>query len=308
MESGNVNIIYSYSYYGLNLKSSFVFPELEKKKFEKPDVVISVGRVMARYSKKSIPIGVHFESHECYIFKLADGLLIQVENGASITVEHPGKDAGDVSLLRLYLLSTIFNAILHQRGMLLLHASVACRNNKSIAIAGDSGAGKSTTAAELCLKKQFSLIADDTCAISFVGDKKYQIKFSTSKVKILPDAFKMLQLKADGTNRISANSEKIGVSIREQSFFNISHLAIVFVLQINRNRQFSLQRLRGVDKAEALLKNTFWRDYLRWMGRIDKIFEYSSFLARDTEVFNLHFDKHIHPPLLLAAVIEEQTR
>lgn len=308
MEGGNTNITYSYSYYDLNLQSCFVFPELEEKKFVKPDVTISVGSVMASYSKKSIPVGVHFESYECYIFKLAEGLLIQVENGKSITVEHSGKDAGDVSLLRLYLLSTIFNAILHQRGMLLLHASVVCRDNKSIAIAGHSGAGKSTTAAELCLKKQFCLIADDTCAISFGGDKKYRIKFSTSKVKILPDALQMLQLEVVGTDKISANSEKIGVSIGERSLFNIFHLAVVFVLQHNRNGQFSLQRLKGVDKAEALLKNTFWRDYLRWMGRIDKIFEYSSFLARDTEVFNLHFDKHFHHPSLLAALIEEQMR
>jgi hypothetical protein len=50
----------------------------------------------------------------------------------------------------------------HLEGKMTLHASAAARNDRAVVLLGDSTAGKSTLAAELCARWGFEMLADDT--------------------------------------------------------------------------------------------------------------------------------------------------
>ena len=57
----------------------------------------------------------------------------------------------------------------HLRGGLSLHASSVCRGGVALAFAGDSGAGKSTIAAQLCTDPAVELLSDDSAPLRFSG-------------------------------------------------------------------------------------------------------------------------------------------
>jgi hypothetical protein len=103
----------------------------------------------------------------------------RMSRGREVVVE-PAKGA-DASELRLILLGPALAVLLHQRGLLVLHASAvalttavgvqqACpeRNRGAVAFMGDKGAGKSTTAAAMHARGH-ALIADDMVAVDLSG-------------------------------------------------------------------------------------------------------------------------------------------
>lgn len=71
-----------------------------------------------------------------------------VKEGREIVIEPgPAAEAGDV---RVFLLGSAFGALLHQRGLPPFHAGAVAMEGKAVLLAGRSGVGKSTLAAELC--------------------------------------------------------------------------------------------------------------------------------------------------------------
>lgn len=59
----------------------------------------------------------------------------------------------------------------HLRGQASLHASSVARGDVAVAFIGDSGAGKSTIAAQLCRQPEVSLLSDDLTSLSFDADE-----------------------------------------------------------------------------------------------------------------------------------------
>lgn len=82
------------------------------------------------------------------------------------------KQDADPSAVDLYLHGTARAALLHQRGDLPLHASCLWNpeSQKTVAICGHSGNGKSTLTCEL-LARGWKLVADDTSRISVLEGK-----------------------------------------------------------------------------------------------------------------------------------------
>lgn len=94
---------------------------------------------------------------------LPDGLRIEVCNGRRMTVDAP-EGYGD-NELHTVLFGPAFAVLCHQRGCPPLHASAALFCNTALAVAGNSGAGKSTTIRAL-MKRGGLLLADDQLVVS----------------------------------------------------------------------------------------------------------------------------------------------
>jgi len=78
--------------------------------------------------------------------------------------------------------------IRHLEGGFTLHASAAALDGTVIACAGESQAGKSTTAAELVLHHDAALVADDTLALDFDEDGSIRVHPTERVSWLLPDA------------------------------------------------------------------------------------------------------------------------
>lgn len=91
-------------------------------------------------------------------FRIPSDDLIEVD---------PNPDVAD-SLVALPLLGAVLATLLHRRGLMVFHASAVAVNGAAVALLGDKGAGKSTTAGAL-IAGGHSLIADDIVALDYSG-------------------------------------------------------------------------------------------------------------------------------------------
>ncbi|RYE09991.1 MAG: serine kinase [Hyphomicrobiales bacterium] len=85
------------------------------------------------------------------------------------------------------LLGAVFAALLHRRGLFLLHASALAVNGAGVALLGDKGAGKSTTAASL-VAGGHQLVSDDLVALDFSDPLRPLILPAISQLKLWPDS------------------------------------------------------------------------------------------------------------------------
>jgi hypothetical protein len=171
---------YVYGAYGLGIHSVIPLPELVPLAEANADVVLKIESI------DWIPTEywVKFTDDEVYLCWDELGKFL-VKGGSEVVVDpHPGVDD---SLIRLPLLGTVLAVLLHQRGLLVLHASAVEIDGRAVAFLGAKGAGKSTTAAMLYARGH-TLIADDIVAIDLSDSERPMLLPGFPQFKLLPDA------------------------------------------------------------------------------------------------------------------------
>jgi hypothetical protein len=112
-------------------------------------------------------------------------------DGRSIAYElEPAAEPGDVAA---FLVGTVFGILLHQRGLVVLHASGVELNGRVALFLGASGAGKSTLAAAL-VQRGYRLVADDFCVVSLDVDGRPMVNPDGRLPKLWDQAIKHLDL------------------------------------------------------------------------------------------------------------------
>ncbi len=145
--------MYRYSAFSLTIDSEVELPELSEGRGE-PDVIIRLGTVTAQQTQATI--------EDEFALPLNVGRF-HVKGGREIVVD-PLPDA-DPYILRAMLQGRLMAYLLRQRGCLPLHASGVAIGGQAVLFLGESGAGKSTTAAAfLCPRPQG---ADGRCGGSW---------------------------------------------------------------------------------------------------------------------------------------------
>lgn len=151
----------TYGLYGLRLASAF---PLGLKEVEgTPDVVLISGPVAggSGTERNGSPYDQIFQEWKTVA-------CIRVRSGSEIVID-PCTGA-DPEFLRAIVMGPALNLILLQRGLFPLHASAVTVAGKAVAIAADSGVGKSTLAAAL-VSRGHGFLSDDVAAIRFDPDQ-----------------------------------------------------------------------------------------------------------------------------------------
>ena len=181
-----------YSAYGLSIRSAVALPELITPgvgpKADSGDVVVRLGSVQPLpLQLDSAGFGFWTRGDEaCHFVEKVGAFLAR--GGREILIDPaPGVDD---RLLRLSLLGPALALILHQRGLLVIHASVVARGDGAIAFLGKSGWGKSTIAAALHAKG-YDLVTDDVAAIQ-IDQAEPSVLPGFPQVKLWPQAATLL--------------------------------------------------------------------------------------------------------------------
>lgn len=97
-----------------------------------------------------------------FLFQVAGVARYLIRDGREIHIDPaPGADPDS---LRAFLLSTALAALLLQRGFLVLAGGAATRDDRTVALIGAAGAGRSTLLAAL-QRQGWSLLSDEICAV-----------------------------------------------------------------------------------------------------------------------------------------------
>jgi len=148
--------MYRYSALAMEIESELKLPELSPSS-RKPEVFIRFGKVAGADRKFTL---------EEEVANHAGLAAFQIRHGCEIVVD-PIPGAAPV-LLRVVLLGKVMAFLQRQRGWLPLHASTVIVDGKGILFLGDSGAGKSSTAAAFHAHGH-TVLGDDLGAVKISG-------------------------------------------------------------------------------------------------------------------------------------------
>ncbi len=166
-----------------------------------PDVSIRSGRVEP---PDGTPVYGHLVTPEiiCLRYEGVGSFLIRGGNEIVVDAERGLDDA----LIRNFVLGPAMASLLHQRGLLVLHASAVAVDGLAVLFLGDSEWGKSTIAA-VCYRAGRPLVADDTTAVELDGTPPAAVP-AIPRIKLWPGSMKALALDPSNHDRVHAEPDK----------------------------------------------------------------------------------------------------
>jgi hypothetical protein len=213
--------------FGLAVRSELPLPELPVlPAATTPDVTVRLGEAGAADPGARWIGGVFQAKGQDCLYRVEGVGRFRIRDGHEILVEPDA--AADAASLRGCILGGAFGALLHQRRLLPLHASVLRIGGSVVALAGAGGAGKSTLAVTL-LRRGHGLLGDDLCAVAHGADGRPITWTGVPRLKLRPDAAARTQDPAlDGT---PDNAQKHHLILRAEDRQDASRLGAVYILE-----------------------------------------------------------------------------
>ena len=252
----------TYTAFGLTISSCIALPELLKGAGS-PDVRIAYGAVPEALAG-AVRKGVRYEAAPGKLLLIVDGVArFLVREGKEIVVErHTDVHDDDI---RLFLLGSVFGALLHQRGVLALSASAVDIGTGGVVFLGKHGVGKSTLAAAFHANG-YSVLADDLCAVSFREDGVPMVIPAFPQVKLWPDALERLSLDATLLPRVRPALEKRALPLEEGFAAKPRPLTRLYVLEGSNNATLRLTPVPGIARFKTLMLLTYRSQFLEGLG------------------------------------------
>ena len=288
---------FDYSVFGLRVRTELALPELFPAEIQgEPDVTIRLGTIE---SGQRAP-GLH---------ALGDGLLFvateagryRIAGGREIIVE-PNAGAPDPNV-RLFLLGSAFGALLHQRGLLPLHANAVEIDGKAVAFMGPSGAGKSTLAAWFhdCGHR---IIADDVCVVEFDEGGRPMALPGLPRLRLWREALEASGREAAAfTPSFSGNPEfdKFDVPVATASAA-ADRCELAALYELGTGDSFAIVPISGVEAVDSVFANTYRGGYVSAAQGDEAHWSACMRLVRDTPLFR------VSRPLSLTEMDEQNRR
>ena len=272
---------FNYTLFGLHIRSELRLPELLAADLtSEPQVHVRFGPVpeAAEAGLRTIDCGAQLNIEAIARYAITDGSQIIIDRKPDVP------DAN----VRLYLLGSAMGILLHQRGLLPLHANAVEIDGKAYAFTGVSGAGKSTLAAWFH-DHGYRIIADDICAISFDHDQQPFVTPGLPRLRLWREALERSGRDAEQFERSYAGDDswdKYDVPLARGSAVPMP-IALAGVYLMVRGDAFAIERLQGIEATEAIFANTYRGTYVPAAGNVRKHWESCVRLASHTPIFRL---------------------
>ena len=166
----------------------------------------------------------------------------------SITLErNPAAEDGVVA--RCFT-EEVLPVVLRQRGLLVLHANAAVTPGGVVAIAGESGAGKSTTLAAL-LERGCTMLADDITALHLTPEGHLEVRPGVGRVSLTEAAVDGLGYRLHPGLDRSWRPTKSALATGESMASDPGRLSALYVLSTHDGPRARLAPLAGLEKFDA---------------------------------------------------------
>jgi hypothetical protein len=296
----------SYSVFGLGIRSEIPLDELPAADTGHAIAVeIRYGRAGDAAGEPGYtlgPAGTLLRVPDVGRFLIRDGREIVVEPDEGVSERN----------VRLFLLGSALGALLHQRGLLPLHANAIEMDGKAVAFSGHSGAGKSTVAAWFH-DRGHRILTDDVCVIGFGEDGRALAYPGIPRLRLWREALEASGRDTGGYLRSFDALDKYDVPSEQRALQPLPLAAVYLLRQAMEGAGGpSIERLFGVDGVDTLVANTYRGAYLRTIGRTGEHLAACLRVARQVPVFRATrlwgFERFDAQAELLRAHAEEQAR
>lgn len=249
-----------------------------------PDVTIRRGQVPERLDGPTASGPTWQVAGPQFLLHIAGVARFLLEGGRAIVFAPESEDS--LADLPLFLIGTVFGALLHQREQIVLHASAVRVDGKAVLFCGSSDAGKSTLAAALA-QRGYPLVTDDVCTVSIGAGRPPQVHSDGRQLKLWAQAIERLDLAPARGERVRAKLEKFYVTPSE-AFTDPLPLGAVYML-----REARPPHAPGIDKpnvvdAALLLRRTAYRPLLiRRLNQRASYFRAAADIANAASIYHL---------------------
>jgi hypothetical protein len=276
--------MYSYRTYGLNLSSDSPIPGLKEEFSDARDTDVCVelrdepqwvrdSLRLPSSIRQSIPASPETQdpavvltslgAGEFFVLAYSDGTRFVV-NGEATRIWGSAGHSQTMEDLATYFLGPVLGFILRRRGVTALHASAFCLDGYAVALAGEAGAGKSTTAAALALRG-LPVLCEDIAAME-ESDEGFAIQPGYPRVCVWPDSVGMLMGHPETLPRLTVNWEKCYLPLdggRAKLDTEKRPLGAIYVLAA-RESAANAPRLEDASNRE-LLVDLVQNTYMNWL-------------------------------------------
>ena len=219
-------------------------------------------------------------------------------NGKKISWEKSSANVNDDDI-RVFILGSIFGAILIQKNFLLLHGNAMEKKGRIIACLGPSGAGKSTLSYSLACNG-WNLLADDMVSLT----KSFVVKKGIPRIKLWNDAVNSFRLDQNDLKKVRRNIFKY--SVKNKSNNNKTYTKqIDCIYIINRISKLSSSKDTFINgeildfpskniALGALLKNLYRPSFVKALSRKKNYFTSLVSIAEKIPVYSLNLPPSIN--------------
>ena len=215
-------------------------------------------------------VDVELPGGRAWLTAVRDRALIQVNGIGAFEVEHGSRirsrleDGAPSHAVSYWLHSAVASLLLAQRGQFALHASVVEVGGVAVAVCGERGAGKSTTALRLA-QRGHPLVTDDVSVLR-PGDgvKVHPLGYP---VRVLPESAQRLGLDTSRARRVP---RQLKLVLPAPSGAAPLRLAAIAELEHNGRSKVRSMRVRGAKAHWTVDRNTHrgWLFRLLWEAEI----------------------------------------
>jgi len=271
---------FAYSLHGLTVYSDIELPELASHSHGRPDVRIRLGTLD----------GITVDWKRCTQYYLAPGRVILnitgtaryfITDGVDILVDpHPGADR---TMIRMFLLGTAMGCLLHQRGLLPLHANALCYNDECIMFLGQSGAGKSTLAAAM-QKRGYELLADDISVVKISGLELPIAYPGVPQIRLREDAAEYFDTDIGKLQRIFVGEDKYVLPAIAAYCQRPLRIKRLYLLDYHEEAQPEFVDMHFLERIAAIRNNTYRKGMIAKMGVTLQHLSMSAIMAQSVPV------------------------
>jgi len=276
--------VHNYSAYGLRIRSDFEFPELPPAVGTidtDPDVHIVRGTVPESLENADGKGVLYEAAADEFLLRMPDIARYLVRNGNEIVIdEAPNALPMDV---RVFMLGSCVGALLHQREMLVLHASAIRTEKGAVLFAGNSGAGKSTLLGAM-LDRGYRMIVDDVCGAVDGATDDVEVLSGYPRTRLWADAAERLEVETDGLDRTRPTIEKFERQVPDAFWPDPSPMRQLYVLNSHNDDAITIEELPTIDAFAVVLHHTYRRLFLEGLQMRAPHFQLASKVASGVRI------------------------
>ena len=298
--------MYCYQAYGQTIGASFPIPEfVECGVHNELDITIYEGDTPERL-EDPLGEGVLYQARSNqFLLKLDHIAHFLVQNGNEIVVRRtPGSLDSDV---RLFLLGSCLGALLHQQGMLTLHASAMQVGNEAVLFAGQSDSGKSTLLGAF-LRRGYKMLADDITGIMTDGNGRVIAQPALPRIQLWADAVKALKYKPEELSQVRPDLQKFQLDTRDHFVSSALPVSRIYTIFQNNKDDFSLEPMPKIARFRTVLYSTYHQQFLDGLDMRAPHFSLTHATANQAEVIRVVRPKAPYRLKKLADLIEADFR
>jgi hypothetical protein len=237
-----------------------------------------------------------------FLLKMDDIAHYLIQNGNEIIVQPQANSIS--SDIRVFLLGSGIGALLHQRGLLVLHAAALYTELGAVLFCGVSGSGKSTLLGEF-LRRGYSMMVDDVCAIVVDLQKNLTVLPGYPRTRLWLDSVKKLDQNIEQMVRTRAKMEKYERQVPDQYWDQTTNLRKIYLLTEHNQDEIILEKIPRIHTFNLVLRNTYRHQFLDGLNMRGSHFESVTAVAQQIQVTRIQRPRHGFQLTELADNIEQ---